>query len=47
VEVRPGEVRITWQQADRDTPDPSQINAYAAGQVNRLQFYLDQSATPA
>ena len=45
VEVRPGEVRITWQQADRDTPDPGQINAYVTEQVNRLQFYLDESAT--
>jgi hypothetical protein len=45
VEVRPGKVRITWQQADEETPDPGQINAYVTEQVNRLQFYLYQSAT--
>jgi hypothetical protein len=44
VEVMTGEVRITWQQADRDTPDPGQINAYVTKQVGALQFYLDQSA---
>jgi hypothetical protein len=44
VEIRPGEVHITWQRADRDTPDPGQINAYVTEQVSRLQFYLDQSA---
>ena len=44
VDVRTGEVRITWQQADRETPDPGQINAYVTKQVSSLQFYLDQSA---
>jgi hypothetical protein len=44
-EIRTGEVRITWQQADRDTPDPGQINAFVTKQVGALQFYLDQSAT--
>ena len=44
VEVKTGEVRITWQQADRDTPDPGRINAYVTKQVSSLQFYLDQSA---
>ena len=37
-------MRITWQQADRETPDPGQINAYVTKQVSSLQFYLDQSA---
>lgn len=44
VDIQAGEVRVTWQQADRDAPDPGQINAYVTKQVNDLQFYLDQSA---
>jgi hypothetical protein len=44
VEIGPGEVRITWQQADRETPDPDRINAHVTMQVSSLQFYLDQSA---
>lgn len=44
VEIRTGEVRVTWQQADRDVPDVGQINAHVARQVGFLQFYLDQSA---
>ena len=44
VEIRPGEVRIIWQRPEREAPDPEQINAHVTEQVNRLQFYLDQSA---
>jgi hypothetical protein len=44
VEVRTRQVLITWQQADRDTSDPGQINAYLTKQVSSLQLYLDQSA---
>jgi hypothetical protein len=44
VEIGPGEVRIIWQQADRETPDLDWINAHVTMQVSSLQFYLDQSA---
>ena len=44
VTIKPGEVHVIWQRADRDKPDPDEINAYVAEQVRLLQFYLDQSA---
>jgi hypothetical protein len=41
VTIRPGEVHVIWQRAERDKPDPDEINAYVAEQVRLLQFYLD------
>jgi hypothetical protein len=43
VDVRPGSVRITWQQAERDTPNADLINAYVEEQLAGLQHYLAQS----
>jgi len=44
VEIRPGEIRIAWQQPERDGLDPGKINAYVDEQLSALQHYLAQSA---
>lgn len=44
VEVCSGEVRIVWQQAERDAQDPDKINIFVETQLANLEFYLRQSA---